>query len=216
MSQSSDARNGEVSLAQPSQSDPRFHLESQVRECYGRCAYTHKIHERMAERHANHQWLAKWFNIVLSALIAGGAVSAIFKAETGLLHYAEYATAALAILGLIYNAYQKDLDPGALAQRHRETASDIWNVRESYLSLITDVLNDKVPIEQIREKRDELQAKLHEIYRAAPFTDGKAYAAAQKGLKDNEELMFKDKEIDDMLPTSLRRSWRAAWVKSSN
>jgi hypothetical protein len=170
----------------------------------------------MAERHANHQWLAKWFNIVLSALIAGGAVSAIFKAETGLLNYAEYATAALAILSLIYNAYQKDLDPGALAQRHRETASDIWNVRESYLSLITDVLNDEVPIEQIREKRDELQAKLHEIYRAAPFTDGKAYAAAQKGLKDNEELMFRDKEIDDMLPTSLRRSWRAALVKRSN
>ena len=216
MSQSSDARNGEVSLAQPSQPDPRFHLESQVRECYGRCAYTHKIHERMAERHADHQWLAKWFNIVLSALIAGGAVSAIFKAETGLFHYAEYATAALAILSLIYNAYQKDLDPGALAQRHRETASDIWNVRESYLSLITDVLNDEVPFEQIREKRDELQAKLHEIYRAAPFTDGKAYAAAQKGLKDNEELMFRDKEIDDMLPTSLRRSWRAAWVKNSN
>jgi len=197
-------------LAQPSQSDPRLHLESQVRECYGRCAYTHKIHERMAERHANHQWLAKWFNIILSALIAGGAVAAVFKAETGLLNYAEYATAALAILSLIYNAYQKDLDPGALAQRHRETASDIWNVRESYLSLITDVLNDEVPIEQIREKRDALQAKLHEIYRAAPFTDGKAYAAAKKGLKDNEELMFSDKEIDDMLPTSLRRSWRAS------
>lgn len=198
-----------MSLAQPSPSDPRYHLESQVRECYGRCAYTHKIHEKMAERLAQHQWLAKWLNIVLSALIAGGAVATVFRPETGLFHYAEYATVVLAILSLIYNAYQKDLDPGALAQRHRETASDIWNVRESYLSLIADVLNEAVPIEKIREKRDKLQASLHEIYRAAPFTDGKAYAKAQKGLKDNEELMFKEKEIDDMLPTSLRRSHRA-------
>ncbi|CCV08449.1 hypothetical protein MESS2_740076 [Mesorhizobium metallidurans STM 2683] len=28
-------------------------------------------------------------------------------------------------------------------------------------------------------------------------------------MKDNEELMFSDKEIDDMLPTTLRRSSRA-------
>lgn len=195
-------------MAQPSQFDPRYQLESQVRECYGRCAYTHKIHEKMAERLADHQWYAKWSNIILSALIAGGAVTTVFRAETGLLQYAEYATVVLAVLSLIYNAYQKDLDPGALAQRHRETASDIWNVRESYLSLITDVLNSELPIDDLRTKRDELQINLHEIYRAAPFTDGKAYKKAQDSLKDNEELMFSDKEIDDMLPTTLRRSSR--------
>ncbi|MER9852534.1 SLATT domain-containing protein [Mesorhizobium sp. M0113] len=196
-------------MAQPSQFDPRFQLESQVRECYGRCAYTHKIHEKMAERLADHQWYAKWFNIILSALIAGGAVTTVFRAQTGLLQYAEYATVVLSILSLIYNAYQKDLDPGALAQRHRETASDIWNVRESYLSLITDALNSGVPIDDLRAQRDGLQTDLHEIYRAAPFTDGKAYKRAQDSLKDNEELMFSDKEIDDMLPTALRRSGRA-------
>lgn len=180
-----------------------------MRECYGRCAYTHKIHEKMAERLADHQRYAKWANIILSALIAGGAVTTVFRAETGLLQYAEYATVVLAILSLIYNAYQKDLDPGALAQRHRETASDIWNVRESYLSLITDSLNPSIPIDDLRTKRDVLQAGLHEIYRAAPFTDGKAYKKAQDSLKDNEELMFSDKEIDDMLPGTLRRANRA-------
>lgn len=164
----------------------------------------------MAERLANHQWWAKWFNIVLSALIAGGAVSAVFRQETGLLQYAEYATVVLAILSLIFNSYQKDLDPGALAQRHRETASDIWNIRESYLSLIADVLDDAVPVEELRGKRDELQNSLYEIYRGAPFTDGKAYTKAQASLKDNEELMFSDKEIDAMLPTTLRRSERPA------
>lgn len=135
-------------------------------------------------------------------------MTAVFPEETGLFQYAEYATAALAILSLIFNAYQKDLDPGALAQRHRETASDIWNIRESYLSLIADTFNAEVAVDNLRNTRDELQAKLHEIYRGAPFTDGKAYKKAQDSLKDNEELMFSDKEIDEMLPTTLRRSSR--------
>ena len=50
-----------------------------------------------------------------------------------------YATALLAILLLILNSYVKDLNPGEDAQKHRETASDIWNVREKYLSLLTDI-----------------------------------------------------------------------------
>lgn len=196
-------------MEQPFPLDSRYQLESQIRECYGRCAYTHKIHEKMAERLADHQQYAKWANIILSALIAGGAVTAVFRAETGLLQYAEYGTAALAILSLIFNAYQKDLDPGALAQRHRETASDIWNIRESYLSLITDIFNSTVTVDDLRSRRDEFQTKLHEIYRGAPFTDGKAYKKAQDSLKDNEELMFSDKEIDEMLPKTLRRSGRS-------
>lgn len=198
-------------MATPSPLDPRYQLESQVRECYGRCAYTHKIHEKMAERFDRYQWWLKWGNIVLSALITGGAVGALFDASSPLGQYAVYAgyaTAALAILSLIFNSCIKEFDPGALAQRHRESASNIWNVRESYLSLITDALDDAFPLETIRERRDDLQGALHELYLAAPFTDGKAYAKAQKGLKDNEELMFTEKEIDDMLPHTLRRANR--------
>ncbi len=195
-------------MAQIFQSDPRVQLESQIRECYGRCAYTHKIHEKMAERLAVNQKRGKWANIILSALITGGAVGALFKAETGLLQYADYMVAALSILSLIFNAYLKDLDPGALAQQHRESASGIWNIRESYLSLIADSLDEGIPIQELRDRRNALQTALHDIYLAAPFTDGKAYAQAQKGLKDNEELMFTEKEIDDMLPHTMRRTNR--------
>lgn len=162
----------------------------------------------MAERLSLHQGRAKWANIILSALITGGAVGALFKAETGLLEHADYATAALSILSLIFNAYLKDLDPGALAQKHRECASSIWNARESYLSLITDSLDEDVSLENLRKRRDQLQSELHEIYASAPFTDDAAYAKAQKGIKENEELMFSEKELDNMLPHTLRRSSR--------
>jgi hypothetical protein len=43
-------------------------------------------------------------------------------------------------------------------------------------------------------------------YRIAPHTDGQAYAEAQDRLKDKEDLTFTDREIDVMLPTTLRRN----------
>ena len=187
----------------------RYALESQIRECYGRCAYTHKTHEKMAERLASRYRTGKWANIVLSALITGGAVGVIFTETSPYLKYAGYATAALSILSLIFNAYLKDLDPGALAQRHREAGSDIWNIREAYLSLLTDILDARIEITTLRTRRDELQNALHKIYHGAPHTDGKAYGKAQRALKNNEDLTFSQKEIDDMLPESLRRGNRA-------
>lgn len=198
-------------MASLSPLDPRYQLESQVRECYGRCAYTHKTHEKMAERFDGYQWWLKWGNIVLSALITGGAVGALFDANSPLgkyALYAGYATAALAILSLIFNSCIKEFDPGALAQRHRETASNIWNVRESYLSLITDTLDEAFALEALRERRDDMQRQLHEIYAGAPFTDGAAYGKAQDGIKNKEDLTFTEEELDLMLPHTLRRANR--------
>lgn len=193
-------------LAEHSQSESeRYALESQIRECYGRCAYTHKTHEKMAERlHLRHKRV-KWANIILSSLIAGGAVSAIFVKGVAWEDYAGYATAFLSVLSLIFNAYLKDLDPGALSQRHREAASDIWNIRESYLSLITDIVGQGADLAVLRTRRDGLQEALHKIYHVAPHTDGKAYGKAQDALKNNEDLTFSDSEIDSMLPPQLRR-----------
>jgi len=160
----------------------------------------------MAERlHSRHK-AGKWANIVLSSLITGGAISAVFAKGAAWEGYAGYGTAALSILSLIFNAYLKDLDPGALAQRHREAASDIWNVREAYLSLLTDIVGQGSDLAALRERRDSLQAALHKIYHAAPHTDGKAYGRAQDALKNREDLTFSEHEIDVMLPTSLRRN----------
>ena len=200
-------------MEQASPPDPRYLLESQIRDCFGRCAYTHKTHEKMAERLTKRQKIGKWANIVLSALIAGGASAVIFKPADPLL---PYVTAALSILSLIFNSYLKDLDPGALAQQHRVAASDVWNVREFYLSLITDVLDESFSLEALRKRRDELQAALHKLYQGAPHTNGKAYFEAQDALKNKEDLTFTEKELDLLLPPPLRREGRltAPQIKS--
>lgn len=182
----------------------RFVFESQIREVYGRVAYTHKTHEKMADNNAKTQSRIKWLQIVLSALTTSGAVGSIFQDAPWL----PYFTAGMSILTLVVSGYAKDIDPGALAQRHREAASDIWAVRETYLSLLADIRDSSIPLDQLRRRRDEAQEKLHTIYRAAPHTTGKAYGMAQDALKNNEELTFSDEEIDKFLPGPLRRTSR--------
>ncbi|MFK4510382.1 SLATT domain-containing protein [Bradyrhizobium daqingense] len=183
--------------------DERYVLESQIRELYGRCAYTHKTHEKMAESAANYLWCVKWAQIVLSALTTGGAIGVVFDQNSTIY---PLATAALSILMLIVNSYVKDIDPGQDAQIHRDAASDIWNVREAYLSLLTDIRDLAFSLEDIRKRRDDLQDKLHLIYKSAPHTNSKAYAQAQQALQKNEDLTFTDGEIDAFLPGPLKRS----------
>jgi hypothetical protein len=191
-------------LAPSFPTDPeRSVLESQIRECYGRVAYTHKTQEKMAERRAASLRHVKWIQITLSALTTGGAVGVIFSKETLLF---SYATAILSFATLLLNSYMKDLDPGAAAQKHREAASDIWNMREAYMSLLADIRDGSIPLDALRKRRDELQAQLHRIYRIAPHTDGTAYGQAQDALKNQEELTFSDAEIDAFLPGPLKRT----------
>jgi hypothetical protein len=182
--------------------DERYALESQIRELYGRCAYTHKTHEKMAERASTHLWRVKWAQIILSALTTGGAIGVLFD-QSSMIY--PLATAGLSISMLILNSYVKDIDPGQDAQIHRDAASDIWNVRESYLSLLTDICDQAFSLHDLRNRRDELQGQLHSIYKTAPHTNGKAYGEAQDALKNKEDLTFTDAEIDAFLPGPLKR-----------
>ena len=66
----------------------------------------------------------------------------------------------------------------------------MWNVRESYLSLITNLQFQSINIKNIKERRNDLQKQAFAIYEKAPRTISKAYKEAQKALKFNEELTF--------------------------
>jgi hypothetical protein len=84
-----------------------------------------------------------------------------------------------------------------------ETDSEL---RNAYLSLLTDIRDKNFAVVDLRKRRDDLQAQLHKIYRSAPNTDGKAYGQAQNALKNNEDLTFSDAEIDAFLPAPLKRT----------
>ena len=181
--------------------DPFYELESQIRECFGRVVYTHKTHSKMADRAARTlKWL-KLAQIGLSSLTATGTIGVLFSNSFEL----RIATAIVSLGTVGLTSYMKGFDPGGVAQKHRDTAADIWPVRESYLSLLTDLRSQDTDREALRKRRDELQDTLAAIYKGAPHTDSRAYGEAQKALKKNEEYTFSDTEINAFLPRALHR-----------
>lgn len=176
-------------------------FDAQIRENYGRIVYTHKTHEVIADRYDGQQKRIKLGQIVLAAVTTISATGTVFSDEV----WVPYFTVVVAAIMTFLSGYAKDIDPGSSAQRHREVAADIWAVREQYLGLITDTQDLNIPLEGLRSRRDELQAKQHEIYRTAPHTDRKAYEKAQNMLKNKEDMTFSENELNAFMPPQLRK-----------
>jgi hypothetical protein len=176
-------------------------LEGQLRECFGRVVYSHKTHEKCADLLLSKLSRIRIWQMVLSAATTGGLVVGIVgKNEAGTI-----AGLVISTVLLVLNAYTKDNDDGALAQKHRKTGNDLWLIRERFCSLLVDVAMKEKPMEKLQEQRDELIEQLHAAYAAAPSTNSAAYKQAQDALQKNEDMTFSDEEIDAFLPKELKR-----------
>ena len=186
-------------MAPTSPANPSTALEGQLREMYGRAAYTHKTHQKMADGYVTKYKRIKLIEIVLSA----ATTTSLLVALSG---KSEAATAVGAVLSAILAGcalYFKEASLGEQAQLHTEVGAKLWGAREALLSLLVD-LQDGRPVEEVRQQRDRLNAELEDIYKAAPRTNSKAYSDAQEALKNAEELFFTDEELNKMLPKQLR------------
>lgn len=172
----------------------------QIRELYGRVTYTHKVHEKCADIYHERLHGMKIMQIVLSALTTGSLLLAILgDGKVGTIIGAVLSTV---LFGL--NLYLKDYELGELSQKHIGVAARIWNIRESYLSLLTDLTTGKIDYLDAVKLRDSFQEQLSAIYQNAPRTLDEAYKIAQKSLKVDEEMTFSREEINNLLPEALR------------
>ncbi len=176
----------------------REKLKSQIKDAYGKVLYTYTAHHKFATRLIKQKNTIKVAQITLTAISTVGFLATIITNQV-LLSWLGGITAALS-LGL--NLYTKDFNLQQDIQKHKDAADDLWDVREKYISLLTDfdILNE----DNIREQRDKLQDMVSKINRKYPGTDGKSYAAAQNALQNQEEQTFREGEVDELLPDGLR------------
>ncbi|SPA56697.1 SLATT domain-containing protein [Cupriavidus taiwanensis] len=175
-------------------------LDGQLREMYGRAAYTHKTHEKMADQCTRKYGILKVFEIALSAATTTALLLALFgDSKAGTIVGALCSTVMLGI-----TLYFKEANLIERARRHSDAAVALWSIRERLLSLLVD-LKDGRGASEIRAVRDDINDELSRIYSEAPRTSSKAYEAAQNALKNSEELYFSDEELDKMLPQQLRK-----------
>ena len=179
-----------------------FKLESQLREAYGKIVYTYTCHNKKATRLLKLNDNIKVWQIVLSALSTGGFITTIIFNDT----LVKIIGAVISFLLVIVNSYTKNFNLVGEANEHIKTANLLWKIREEYISLLIDF--EILSVEAIMVKRDELQNRTFEVYSSSLSTDKKSYKEAQKSLKTEEEQTFSEKEIDVMLPSSIRRETR--------
>lgn len=179
-----------------------FKFESQLREAYGKIVYTYTCHNKKATRLLKLNDNIKVWQIVLSALSTGGFITTIIFNDT----LVKIIGAVISFLLVIVNSYTKNFNLVGEANEHIKTANLLWKIREEYISLLIDF--EILSVEEIMAKRDELQNRTFEVYSSSLSTDKKSYKEAQKSLKTEEEQTFSEKEIDVMLPSSIRRETR--------
>lgn len=173
-------------------------LKVQLKEAYGRVVYTYTAHWKMVDALEKKNRRIKYAQIGLSAISTGGFIGSIITNETVLTCIGGiFSTVLLAL-----NLYFKDFNLNTDITKHSAAANALWEIRESYISLLTDFPN--IANAEICARRDELQAMTAEVYKAAPKTDAKSYTSAQKALKEEEEQFFGENELDMMLPPHLR------------
>ncbi len=176
-------------------------LESQIRECFGRVAWTHKTQEKCADILHKRNNQIKILQILLSAITTTGIIVSLFGENK----WVGIITALISATLFGLNTYLMKYDIGQTAQKHASCASDLWNIREAYLSLLTEIKAESIDLNVIIERRNILQNELYSIYKGAPRSISKAYNEATKALKTNEELTFSDEEINAFLPKELRK-----------
>lgn len=184
-------------------SSGRRELEAQVRECFGRVAYTHKTHEKQADLCSESARRLKWCQVVLSAVTTGGILAVLLRDESAL----KVAAAAVSTVLLAVTTLSKENRQSELAVKHRDVAAKLWVIRERYISLLADLRAGALENNEAREVRDDLMRQAGAVYASAPRTTSKAYKFAGLALKQEEELTFRDEEIDAFLPAPLR--WKA-------
>lgn len=178
-------------------------LLAQARESFGRVVYSHKTHEKQADICFAKHRLLQGVLIFLTAVSSGTFLVAVL----GLLDdpiMTSIVTSSIALLVTWISLGAKTFRFADESDTHRGIASQLWDVRESYISLIGDLMSGTASDAEGRARRDELQAATLDAYSDAPRTSAKAFKRAQDGLKNNEEMTFTSRELDLFLPEALR------------
>lgn len=179
------------------------YLLAQVRESFGRVVYSHKIHEKQADLcFSKHRW--QQGSLILLTAISSGTFLVAVVGLLGNPVLTSLATSSIALLVTWVSLGAKAFRFAEESDAHRAIASRLWDVRESYISLIADMMADEIPDVEARTRRGDLQEVTRNAYSEAPRTTQRAFRRAQKGLKDNEEMTFTPQEIDLFLPKALR------------
>lgn len=175
----------------------RNQLKNQIKEAYGKVTYTYTAHHKLADRLEKKNRYIENTQIALTAFSACGFFALTVTNKIAL----AWLSGISSVLSLFLSIYTKEYKIQNEINQHRNAANALWDIRESYVSLLTDY--EILENDGMRHQRDVLCKKVSEVNNNYPATDSKSYRAAQKALKKDEEQTFKEGEVDSILPNGI-------------
>lgn len=176
-------------------------LVRQVKECYGKVCYLYKMHKEAASICYFKSQQIKSLEFALLILLCI-YVYFFIDINGGVL-----LGALLAIILVIYILRFREDTLITLEQNHLNTAKNLLGLRESYLSLLTDLSmqeRDMRLIRRFQKRRDILELSFNTLQNAAPKVSWQALGNVREDLKIADEISFTQKEIDNLLPQQFK------------
>lgn len=168
----------------------RKKLLRQITNAAGNVVYTYGAHWNMVNRLKATQIGIKITQIVLTASSTGGFLASLIAGIPWLSWLGGFTSA----IALALNLYTLKFNLSEDIKSHKEAANELWDVRESFKSLIVDF--DDLPIEEIRARRDAITELISHINKTYPGTDKRSFKKLQRNLGN---YMFADGESAKVL-----------------
>jgi len=175
-------------------------LLDHLRLTFGHVVYRHRAHAQIAHSCAQRSRWIRGAETLLMTATTIFAVGAAFGKGYG---YA-IASAIFAALSLVTLILHLTFDLDASSRAHASCAARLWQIREHYCALLSDLCDGAIDVEGARRGRDALMNELHAMYEHAPLSDPHA------GGKAADQATLSDEEIDEFLPRSLQKTGKPA------
>ena len=165
--------------------DSKEKLKRQITDSAGNIPYTISAHWNIVNRLKKRYTAIKTIQIILTALSTCGFLTSVIAGIPCLSWIGGLTSAA----ALALNLYMLNFNLPDSIKSHTDAANELWDIKEAYKSLIIDL--DDLQLDEIRNKRDELNERLSQINKKYPGTDDKSFKQAQA---DIAKYQFEDGE----------------------
>lgn len=175
-----------------------------IRQSFANAALGHKIQEVAAGRKTKGANFFKKAEIVVVGIILALLVIQSQIPTNPIFSYIGAGLTVVEILMLVMRQmYHFDED----IVSHKNTAAAYMALRDKYKSLISDIVKSTLTTPEIVKQRDSLLGEYQLISRLSLPTKNEDYpeAMTRLKLKEDDQNIWSDPQIDHLLPTELRK-----------
>lgn len=176
-------------------------IESTARQLFASVVWSHKIQEKQADIYEHEYKLLESIKIGAASATSIGIVSLLFTDQ----YWIKIVSALISFVSVFISAYFKSFDLSSMKKQHKNSAINLWGIREDLLLLILQIRNKSITPESAIDLYKNILERLKVIYEQAPNTTEAAVRKAGQALNVAQDNTFSDSEIDSFLPDMLRR-----------